>query len=296
MNERKIKIDNHTIELSNLDKVFYPRANITKGDVIDYYQRISETMMPYLKDRPIVMHRFPDGIKKESFYQKDVPDYFPGWIGHKKIKLEKGGSQALVVVKNTSNILYIANQGVLVFHGWLSKKEKPHHPDRLIFDLDPPKKDKEGFSLIKFAAYKLRDIFKGENLYLFVMSTGSQGLHVAIPITAEHNFDKVRSFAAGIAEKLAKKYPEKFTIEHRKSKRGGKIFIDYLRNAYGQTSVVPYSLRALPDAPVATPLDWQELHSVSEPRKYNLRNIFMRLGRKKDPWQNFFKKAKRLNL
>lgn len=293
---KTIKIDSHRIEISNLDKVFYPKAGVSKGNVIEYYEKIGKVMLQYVKERPIVMHRFPDGIKGEDFYQKERPDYFPGWVGKTTVKLAQDGTQTLVVANNMTCLIYLADQGVLVFHSWLSKRNRASHPDRLVFDLDPPKKGKEGFSLVKFAAYKLRDILREKNLHPFVMSTGSHELHIVAPINPSHNFDKVREFAKNVAEDLSDKNPDELTVEARKNKRRGRLFIDYMRNAYGQTSVFPYSLRALPEAPVAAPLDWDELPSFSDPQKYTIKNIFRRLAKKKDPWDNIFKKAKKLKV
>jgi len=287
-------IDSHRIHISNMEKVFYPDSGSTKGDVISYYKKISKTLLPYVKDRPIVMHRFPDGIKEDGFYQKERSDYFPGWIGRTRVKLAQGGSQTLVIANNRASLIYLANQGVLVFHGWLSRKDRISYPDRLIFDLDPPSKSKEGFTQVKFAAYKLRDIFRDTGMHPFVMSTGSHGLHIVVPIRRHHDFDAVREYARETAVQLAEKYPGEITVETRKNKRRGRLFLDYMRNAYGQTSVVPYSLRALPGSPVAVPLDWEELPSFSDPKKYTSHNIFQRLGKKKDPWKDFFSKAKRM--
>jgi bifunctional non-homologous end joining protein LigD len=208
--------------------------------------------------------------------------------------LEKDGKQELVIIEKKDDLLYLANQGTLVFHSWLSQKQNVNKPDKLIFDLDPPKNS--GFQIVKFAAYKLRDIFTKNKLNPFVMTTGSKGLHVIIPIKPKHDFDKVREFAKKTAEELADKYPDKLTTEVRKEKRKARILLDYLRNAFGQTGVAPYSLRAIKNAPIATPLDWAELPSLNDPQKYNISNIFKRLGQKSDPWENIYKKAKDLKL
>ncbi|MBD3359081.1 MAG: ATP-dependent DNA ligase [Candidatus Buchananbacteria bacterium] len=289
---KKVKINKKTIELSNLDKTFYPEAKYNKGDVIDYYDKIADFMLPHLKNRLVVMQRFPDGIKKSGFYQKETPDYFPVWIKTKKINLEKDGKQELVIIEKKADLVYLANQGTLIFHIWLSQKQNVNKPNKLIFDLDPP--PNSGFKIVKFAAYKLKDIFEKKKLNTFVMTTGSKGLHVIIPIKPKHDFDKVREFAKKTAEELADKYPDKLTTEVRKEKRKGRILLDYLRNAFGQTGVAPYSLRAIKKAPIATPIDWSELSSINDPQKYNLSNIFKRLGQKSDPWKKIYKKAKDL--
>src|SRR3989339_761072 len=135
--EKEIKINKREIKLTNLDKVFYPKSNYTKGDIIQYYEKIADYMLPHVKNRLLVMHRYPEGINNEDFYQKQIPDYFPSWIEHKTINLKKGEKQTLVVIRKKEDIVYLANQGTLVFHVWLSPKNNINKPDKIIFDLDP---------------------------------------------------------------------------------------------------------------------------------------------------------------
>lgn len=168
-----------------------------------------------------------------------------------------------------------------------------NHPDKLIFDLDPPGND---FETVRFAAGWLREMLQEVGLVPFVMTTGSKGLHVVAPLDRSADFDEVRAFVRQLADELARREPERLTTETRKDQRQGRVFLDYLRNAYGQTGVAPYTVRAKPGAPVATPLDWAEL---ADPRlhsqRYTLRNIFQRLGQKADPWQNIRDHARALN-
>lgn len=249
--QKKININQKSIELSNLNKIFYPEKKYSKEDIIDYYTRIADYMLPHLKDHPLVMQRFPNGINKDGFYQKEIPDYFPAWVKSKKVNLEKDGYQKLVVVEKKADIIYLANQGTLIFHIWLSRQENITYPDKIIFDLDPP--NNNNFNLVIFAAQQLRKIFEKKDLNSFVMTTGSKGLHIIITIHPKYHFDKIREFARKTAEELANQYPEKLTIEMRKEQRKGRVFLDYLRNAFGQTGIAPYSLRAIPGAPIATP-------------------------------------------
>jgi bifunctional non-homologous end joining protein LigD len=282
----------HEIQLSNLDKLYFPKAGITKGEVIEYYQKIASHFVPLSKNRPLVMHRFPEGIAKTGFYQKQIPDYFPSWIHHKQVTLKSDGKQELVMVDDADSLVYLANQGVLEFHAWLSSAQAVNHPDKMVFDLDP---SGTKIAELRFAAQKLKKMLEGYKLTPFIMTTGSRGYHVVVPIVPEHSFEKVHDFAKSIARDLVEQYPDRFTIEMSKARRKGKVFIDYLRNSFGQTSVAPYSLRARENAPVATPISWLEL-SKTKPQQYTLKTIFKRLSRKKDPWKDFFKKAKRLSL
>lgn len=294
MPEKTLRMGIYSIELSHPEKKMYPDDGITKEDIIAYYKRLAPVMLPHIKKRPLVMHRFPDGIEGEDFYQKAVPDYFPDWMSRIKVRLAGGGSEEMVVVEKAADLIYLANQACLVPHIWLSKAENVENPDKLVFDLDPSGED---FEVVKFAALQLKKALEDEGLTPFVMTTGSKGLHVTVPIKADLSFDRARNFAESLAGQLASNFPERMTTESRKKKRRGRLFLDIMRNAYGQTSVVPYALRALPEAPVAAPLDWEELNSSRiNPRSFNLRNIFRRLGAKKDPWKDMFRHSKKLDV
>lgn len=281
----QLTIGKCTVELSNEDKIFFPDAGITKGEIIEYYQKIAGTMLPHLQDRPLTLHRFPDGIDGEGFYQHKAGEYFPEWIERIGIEKKEGGTIEQVLCNNTATLVYLANQGCLTPHVWLSRVPKLDYPDRLNFDLDPPGED---FEAVRFAAKTLHDFLSGElDLPVFVMTTGSRGLHVVVPIDGKCDFDRVRDFAQTVAKVLAGRHPERLTAEVRKEKRGGRLYLDTARNAYGQTGVAPYALRSHPEAPVATPLQWEELSQTDvNARRYTFRNIFRRLGKIEDPWKN----------
>lgn len=281
MADETITIDEHSIALSNLDKVLFPKTDLTKGDLVDYYQRIANVALIYYHERPLTMQRFPDGIEQEGFFQKEVPDYFPEWISRVELKKENG-TVKYVIAQNAATLVYLANQGCITPHLSLSRQDKPNHPDRLIFDLDPSDDD---FKKVQRAASKLKDLLDALELGSFVQTTGSRGLHVVLPLDRTADFDAAREFAHAFAECLAQNYPEELTVEQRKSKRGDRVFLDYLRNAYGQTAVAPYAVRALEGAPVATPLNWDEVSAADlSPQKYTIKNIFRRLAQTEDPW------------
>lgn len=286
------KIDHRQIELSHLDKVLFPKSQITKGDVIQYYEKIAPYFLPRVHNHLIVMNRFPSGIGEEGFFQKQVPDYFPSWLKRGTVDLRKGEQQSLVLVRSVSDLVYLANQAVLVFHSWLSPANKIEYPDKIVFDLDPSGTD---LKIVRVVARLLKGMLEEHQLVPFVMTTGSRGYHVVVPIRPRHTFDKIHSFAKHIAYTLAEQYPKQCTVEMSKSKRKGKVFIDYLRNSYGQTSVSCYSVRAREGAPVATPIDWDELSKV-KPQRYTIATIFKRLARKEDPWKEFDKKANNLSF
>lgn len=287
MARETIELDGQSVKLSSLDKVYYPDDGITKGDVVDYYRRVAPTMLPHLRDRPLNMQRFPDGIAASGFYQKEVPDYFPAWIRRVPVLVEEEGQeQPQVVCDDTATLVYLANQGCITPHLWLSRAGSLRNPDKLIFDLDPPGGD---FQVVREAALALRALLAELDLPAFIMTTGSKGLHVALPLDGRATFDDTRELARDIAGLLAAREPKRYTLELRKDAREGRLFLDYLRNAYAATSVAPYALRARPGAPVATPLDWEELDDDGlHAGSYTIKNIFRRLE-KRDPWRDFFR-------
>ena len=290
---KTIRMGRITIDSDNRDKLFYPDAGITKGDVVDYYRYIAPTMLPYVAGRAVSMRRYPDGIDADGFYQKEAPDYFPDWITTETLKNREGGSTTYVVADREATLVFLAEQGTITPHTWLSRVDRPDHPDRMIFDLDPPD---GGFKLVRTAARVIRDTLEEVDAPSFAMVTGSRGIHVVVPLNRSSGFDEVREFAVKVAKLAAVRNPESLTVEHRKNKRKGRLFLDVMRNAYGQTAVPPYSLRARPGAPVATPIAWDELGSGRmEPDRYTLKTVFRRLGQKDDPWEGMTRHAISIN-
>lgn len=280
-----------SVQTSSHDKILFPEDGITKGELIEYYRRIADVMVPHLRRRPLNMRRFPNGIGQSGFFQQEMPDYFPEWID--RIEVDKEGGRIVhVLCDKPATLVYLANQNMITPHVWLSRVEHLHRPDQVIFDLDPSSDD---FSAVRDAAKVIRKAFEERGLKAYLMTTGSRGVHVRAPIRPEHPFDAVRAFAREIANELTAAYPDALTIEQRKKKRLGRIYLDVTRNAYGQTAVPPYAVRSRPGAPIATPLEWEELGRTT-PQKYNLRNIFRRIGRKEDPWKNMHVDAPALHL
>lgn len=274
------------VEISHPDKILYPADKITKQEVVEYYQKISAYLLPLIADRPLTMQRFPHGIAGDvHFYQKNIPEYFPSWIERLDVS-NKGvaGTTHYVICNNVSTLLYLVNQSCLTFHAWLSHKERLNNPDRLIIDLDP---GEQSFSTVKEVAKDFHQLFNEVGLTSFVMTTGSQGLHVVVPLDAQADFDTSRAFAQDIASYYQEQHPTITTMEMHIKDRKGKIFLDTLRNAFGQTGVAPYSLRPYPGAPVATPLAWQELEERTlKSQSYNLHNIAQRMEHVQNPWRD----------
>jgi bifunctional non-homologous end joining protein LigD len=277
-----IEVGGHEIEISNREKVFFPDDGITKGDVVDYYRRISDLMLPHLANRPLVLQRFPDGIDGEGFYQKNASEHFPDWVETATVPRRQGGDvQHVVCREHSATLIYLANQGTLTFHVWPTKIDDLEHPDLLVFDLDPG--EKTGLDVVRAAARALRDRLRNVGLTPYLQTSGSRGYHIVSPIDRRADFDVARTFSRALADRVADENPDRFTTAQRKAKRGDRVFLDTNRNAYGQHAVAPYSIRPRPRAPVATPIDWDEL-GRTEPTTYTVRNIFRRIGQKEDPW------------
>ncbi len=280
--EITLRAGRYTVRLTNPDKVLFPDPGVTKLELARYYLTVGRFMLPRLKGRPVVMHRFPDGIDRPGFIQQEAADYFPDWVRRATVPKVAGGVIAHAVVENVASLVYLANLGCITVHTWLSRADRPRQPDRLVFDLDPPDPD---FGPVRTVAQALRELLEGLGLRPFVMLTGSRGAHVAVPIRRGPDFDEVRRFADRVADLLAGNWPELVSTEARVEARGGRLYVDTRRNAYGQTAVAPYSVRAKPGAPVATPVGWPELDAPDlTSRRYNIREIPARLARRGDPW------------
>ncbi len=279
------------VEVTHPDKVLFPKEKITKEELVAYYRKVARRMLPHIQDRPISMKKFPKGIKETGFFQKNAPEGMPKWVKTTKVRRKESGKATMVLCNDTASLVWLANQNCITPHIELSTIKKPEYPDRMIFDLDPPAK--KPFHTVVTAAFELRDILKKHKLKAYVTTTGSKGLHVVVPIVPTHKFDKVRAFAKVIAKELVEKDPKSYTLELRKDKRKGKIYIDVLRNGKGQTVMAPYAVRPLPGAPVATPLSWEELKAPSmRSGFFTIRTIGSHL--KKNPWASMARNAKKL--
>jgi bifunctional non-homologous end joining protein LigD len=287
----QVRVGRRTFEVSNLDKVFFPADGITKGEVIEHYVRVADRMLPHLKDRPIAMERYPDGIEGNRIFHKNVPGHFPEWIQRTHIEKE-GGSLQQVVCTEAATLAYIANQACITPHAFLSRVDRLDDPDQLIFDLDP---DRGGFEDARLAALGLRELLDELDLPGFVKTTGGKGIHVTVPLDRRMAFDDVRAFARDVADVLAARDPKRLTTEARKNKRRGRLYLDVMRNAYAQTAVPPYAVRARPGAPVATPLDWSEVEDRTlAPSRFTNVTILKRLERDGDPWEGLRRRGRSL--
>jgi bifunctional non-homologous end joining protein LigD len=275
-----------TVPIPNAGKVLFPDDGITKQDLARYYADVAGRMLPWLRDRPITMMRYPDGIKAQRIVQKNVPAYFPDWIRRVDVPKE-GGMVEQAVCDKPADLVYLASQACVEVHAFTSRADKLDAPDQLVFDFDPP--DAKHFAEARRAALWARELLDGElGLASYVRTTGGRGLHVHVPLGRRTGFDSVLDFAHRAAGLLAHRHPGEITTEQRKDKRGQRIYADVMRNAYAQLVVACYAVRARPGAPVATPLSWQEVERADlEPGQFTLSTARARLERTDDPWDGF---------
>ncbi|MBX9365361.1 non-homologous end-joining DNA ligase [Streptomyces sp. WAC04114] len=255
----RVRVGRRTVEVHRPDKVLFPGGGdakeYTKADLVDYYRAVAPFMLPHLRGRPLMLERHPDGIDGPTFMQKNTPDHYPEWI--RRVELAKeGGTVRHTVCDDTATLLYLADQASITLHRWLSRSDRIDHPDRLVFDLDPSGDD---FEAVREAARLLGELLDELELPSALMTTGSRGLHVIVPLGGRHDFDEVRAFARDVADTLAAAHPDRLTTAARKKERGDRLYLDIQRNAYAQTAVAPYTVRARPGAPVATPITWEQL-------------------------------------
>jgi len=276
------------LSLTHLDKIFWPKEGFTKGDVIRYYGRVANVILPYLRNRPMVLNRHPSGIKGASFFQKNVdPRHLPPFVKTITVRAKSTGRNVhYVVCNNKPTLLYLANLGCIELHPWLSRIGRLNKPDFLVIDLDPRGNSFDQVITVARAARKLIESAAGRSL---IKTSGKTGLHIYVPVRGNYEFAQVRSVAKLICRIINKRLPKLTSFAHRPTR--GKIYLDYARNSIGQTIAAPYSLRAFPRATVSTPLQWSELTKSVRPQRYTLRTIFRRLNGKGDVWKSVLRQS-----
>jgi bifunctional non-homologous end joining protein LigD len=275
------------IEFTNLKKVFWPEHGYTKGDLIEYYDKISPYLIPHLLDRPLVFERFPDGIHGQSFYQKDAPDYTPAWIRTEKIWSEDvERSIRYFIGADREQLLYIANTGNIQQNPWMSRVQHLDYADYLVFDLDPVEAP---YSTVQKVALVVKNVLEELGLRGYPKTSGASGIHVHLPVLEKtFTYEDVRKFAAAIASIVVQRLPEYATIERVvKKRKPHEVYVDYLQNIRGKTVASVYSPRPRPGAPVSTPLKWEEFRKPIDPLAFTIKTIFKRL----DKFGDLFEKA-----
>ena len=265
--QQHLTIDGRDVPVTNLDKVLYPEAGFTKAQVIDYYIRVSQYLLPHFKNRPVTLKRYPSGVNGQFFYEKDEPSFAPDWIETFPVPRRAGGSDiCYILINNLATLVWCANAASLELHPFLHCVPAIDQPTSVVFDLDPG----EGADLIPCArvAFLLNDVLKDLGLQAWPKVSGSKGIQVYVPLNSGLTYSVTRPFAKTLAELLAKERPQQIVAEMAKSKRAGKVFIDWSQNADFKTTVGVYSLRAKRERPfVSLPVEWDELKRVLRSRK-----------------------------
>jgi bifunctional non-homologous end joining protein LigD len=276
----ELEVDGRELSISNPDKVLFPDDGITKAEIIRYHEKFAPLIVQHSQGRPVAMHRFPDGIGKGGFFQKQRGKHFPEWIPTVELST-RDGSTEFVVIEDPATVVYLAGQGVLVLHTLFSRADAPEKPVEVMVDLDPATPDR---APIRHAAGRLRELFTVRGYEPRVKSSGSRGLHVVVDVDLP-DFPSARNLALEVCEVLVAEEPDEYTLEFYKEKRRDRLFLDINRNAYQQHAVAPYSMRALPGAPVAAPLEWDEaLDPKWDPQRWTIKNLSRRLAQRDDPW------------
>lgn len=280
------------VRLTSPDKVLYKEQGITKRALAEYYLSIAEFVLPHVGRRPITLVRCPTGAEKKCFYQRHAGSGVPDELGEIEIPgFEDSG--AYLYIKDRKGLVALVQVGVLEIHPWGVRIDRPGRPDRVIFDLDPG--EGLGFADVVAAAKDVYEALQTINLQSFVKTTGGKGLHVVVPIDRRHEWPDVKSFAKKVAETMAEADPERYLTRISIAQRRGRIFIDYLRNDPTSTAVAPYSTRSRAGAPVATPLDWDELEPDLDPQRFTVETVPQRLAKLgRDPWEGIDRVRQRL--
>ncbi|MFZ0598704.1 MAG: DNA ligase D, partial [Flavobacterium sp.] len=283
-NDYDLKIGKTTLHLTNQNKVYFPDDNITKGEIVQYYNEVADLILPYLKDRPQSMNRFPNGINGPSFYQKDVDvDKVPTWLKTKKVFSESNDEYLDYLICNDKpTLLYMANLGCIEMNPWNSTIKHVENPDWLVIDIDPEKDD---FAEVVKTALTVKEVLDELETECYCKTSGATGLHVYIPLGAKYDYDSIKIFGELLATEIQSRLPETTSLERSIKKRNHKIYIDYLQNRRGQTLAAPYSVRPKPGATVSTPLEWEEVNSKLHPSQFTIKNVMKRFEKKGDLWQ-----------
>ncbi|MGX1273300.1 non-homologous end-joining DNA ligase [Streptomyces phaeoluteigriseus] len=266
-----MRVGRRTVEVHRPDKVLFPAGadgkEYTKGDLVDYYRSVAAFMLPHLRGRPLMLERHPDGLDGPRFMQKNTPEHYPEWITRVEVAKEDG-TVVHTVCDDSATLVHLADQACLTLHRWLSRVGRVDRPDLMIFDLDPSGDD---FEAVRRAAGQLCELLDELRLPSAPMTTGSRGLHIVVPLDGRQGFDEVRAFARDAADLLAAEHPDELTTAARKKDRGERLYLDVLRNGYAQTAVAPFTVRALPGAPVAMPIAWEQLDDPGlGPRRWTI--------------------------
>ncbi len=279
--KEELKVGKHTVVISNRQKIFWPEEGYTKGDLIDYYDKIAGHILPHLKGRPLSLRRHPNGISDPGFYHKDAGENVPSYVSTFKVD-SKSSNKVIdyIICNNKATLLYVANLGCIEINPWNSTMKKPDHPTWMVIDIDPS--GGNTFEQVVEVALVTRSVLAKAGVDSYCKTSGSSGLHVYVPMNNKYDYGIVRDFAHIVAALVQEQLPGTTSLERSLSKRGQKIYIDYLQNSKGQTLASVYSIRPVKGANVSTALEWKEVNAKLHPSQFNFRNILKRIQKKGD--------------
>jgi len=276
--------ESERVKFTHIEKMMFPQAGLTKGDVLKFYETISHRLLPHLKDRPMTLERLPDGLTRPNaprFWQKNTPAYYPSWVPRIELPSEAGKPVQYALVNDLNTLLYLVNQGTITFHPFLSRVASLDHPDFVLFDLDP---GQSSFAEVVKIARTLHEVLHEQSIESYLKTSGKSGLHILTPWAEEGGYDKARHWASGIAARVVEELLDLATVQRSKAARGKRVYVDVIQNARGHHVVPPYVMRAVPEATVSTPLDWDELTPRLDPKKFTTAEVLKRIAeQKKDP-------------
>lgn len=276
------------VTITHPEKLLFPDDGITKGEMAAYYERIAPLMLPHVHSRPVTMERYPQGIRSQSFWQKDVSRGFPEWLERVQVP-KKDGVVNHPIVTDTRGLLWLANQNSITPHVWASRAPDLYHPDICLFDLDPARDDEDA---VRAAALALRDLLHELGLPTWIKTSGSKGFHIAIPLDGRADSGEVSRFAHAVGALLVSRHPHRLTQEFSKVDRRGRILVDTGRNGWGATFAAAYAVRARPGAPVSAPCTWEEVETGNVgPRSFTLRTMGERAAKNGDLWADMWRRA-----
>ncbi|MBO9153040.1 DNA ligase D [Chitinophaga sp. GCM10012297] len=286
--DRVLTLNKQEVQLTNQQKIYWPKEKITKGQLIDYYLSVADYILPHLKDRALSLHRFPNGIAGQSFYQKDLDlEQVPAWLKTTQVHSESTNKVIdYLVCNNEATLAYMVNLGCIEINPWLSRIRKPENPDYVVLDLDP---EDIAFTAVVETAQTIRKILESHDIVSYCKTSGASGLHIYVPTGGKYPYETCRLFAEYIAQTANEQLPEITSIIRAKAKRKNKVYIDFLQNAWGQTIASPYSARPQPGATVATPLQWKEVNAKLDIKDFHIGNTLKRLEKQGDLWENILK-------
>jgi bifunctional non-homologous end joining protein LigD len=287
-----LTVGNRRVPISHPSKLLFADPPVTKLDLVRYYERVAPVMLPHLKDRPLALQAFPAGIERHGFFLKSIPSHFPEWIATATVP-KRGGSLTQVLAHDAATLVYLAGQNVITPHIWLSRADRPREPDRLTIDLDPA--PGVGFAEVRSAARAAGERLREAGLVPYAMVTGSRGVHVVCPLRRGPSFGEVHGLARALAEQMVATDPDHLTLEWHRAERGARIYLDVNRINYAQHAVAPYAVRPRPGAPVAMPIDWEELSSPQlRPDQWDLSAAANRVSSQGDAWRGIGRRARKL--